>query len=53
MLRPGRKTVEATARLVAPTGHPHDTMLHKRQGRAMNAELRGCAARDSNPEPAD
>jgi hypothetical protein len=27
--------------------------VHKRQSRAMNAQLNGCAARDSNPEPAD
>jgi hypothetical protein len=39
------------------TPHTDDTRatptVHKRQSRAMNAQLNGCAARDSNPEPAD
>jgi len=37
--------------------HPHDTQatptVHKRQNQAMNGQFNGCAARDSNPEPAD
>ena len=37
--------------------HPHATQaaptVHTRQNQAMNAQLNGCAARDSNPEPAD
>jgi hypothetical protein len=40
-----------------PASHPPGThatpTVHKRQSRAMNAQLNGCATRDSNPEPAD
>jgi len=40
-----------------PGRTPLDTratpIVHKRQSRAMNAQVNGCAARDSNPEPAD
>ena len=55
----GTRTAEGVPATQAekPASHPQDThatpTVHTRQSRAMNAQVNGCAARDSNPEPAD